>query len=281
MEYFKSQTDEGEISLFYQEQGHGQPVVFIHGWPLNHDMWKFQMQELSQQNFRCIAYDRRGFGQSDKPKSGYDYDTLAADLNALLTQLDLNNVILVGFSMGGGEVVRYITNHGSDRISKIVLLSSIAPFLLKTVDNPEGVPESALNELAANIKNDRAAFFNDFFKSFYGADQGLDVSQPVLDWTYQMAMEADLNATLESINTWGKTDLRKEIQNIQVPALVIHGKKDTTVPIKATADQATKLLPSAEYIVYDNAAHGSYYNMMENINKSIINFVHIEEMQNA
>ncbi|UII25039.1 alpha/beta hydrolase [Fulvivirga maritima] len=281
MDYIKSQTDEGEINLFYKEQGNGQPVVFIHGWPLHHDMWKFQMEELSQHNFRCIAYDRRGFGQSDKPKTGYDYDTLAADLNALITQLNLTNVILVGFSMGGGEVVRYLTNHGSERISKIVLLSSIAPFLLKTVDNPEGVPESALNELAANIKKDRASFFKEFFKNFYGADQGLDVSQPVLDWTYEMAMEANLNATIESINTWGKTDLRKEIQDIQVPALVIHGKKDSTVPIKATADQATKLLPSAEYIVYDNAAHGSYYNMMDNINKSIINFVHIEEMQNA
>ena len=281
MDYIKSKTDDDYVNLYYEDHGKGQPVVFIHGWPLNLNMWKFQMDALKQHNLRCIAYDRRGFGMSDKPENGYDYDTLAADLNALITSLDLHDVILVGFSMGGGEVVRYLTNYGEDRVSKIVLLSSIAPFMLKTESNPEGVPQKALDKIIESIEEDSKGFYQDFFPEFYGVDQGLAVSQPVIDWTVEMAMKASLKATTASVHTWGETDFREEIQKINVPALVIHGEKDQTVPIKATADQATKLLESAEYIVYDNAAHASYYNEMDNINKSLINFIKIEEMQTA
>lgn len=175
------------VNLFYEDLGMGNPVVFIHGWPLNHEMWEYQLSELPMQNMRCIAYDRRGFGKSDRPLKNYDYDTLADDLKSLLDQLELTKVTLVGFSMGGGEIARYIGKYGTERIEKVVLISAVTPYMLKTDDNPEGAEKSAFDEMVQKISEDRPAFFTAFGKKFYGVDLfHQPVSQPMLDWNQSL-----------------------------------------------------------------------------------------------
>jgi non-heme chloroperoxidase len=266
-------TEKG-VNLYYQEQGQGQAVVLIHGWPLNSEMWEYQLNELPKHGIRAIAYDRRGFGKSDRPYDGYDYDTLAADLNAVLTELDLRQVVLVGFSMGGGEVIRYLTQYGPERVAKIALISSVVPYVLQTADNPEGVPREALDGFIKKIDDDRPAFLQEFGKVFYGV--GLlskPVSQALLDWTQSLALQAGHKATVDCVRAFSETDFRRELPGIRTPALVIHGDADKTVPIAATGAVAAKQIPNATYKVYEGAPHGTFYVEKDRLNSDLLAFI--------
>ncbi|RYE29808.1 MAG: alpha/beta hydrolase [Sphingobacteriaceae bacterium] len=262
------------VKIFYQDLGAGKPVVLIHGWPLTSDSWEYQLNELPEHGFRVIAYDRRGFGKSDKPWGNYDYSTLAGDLKALLDELDLHEVTLVGFSMAGGEVVRYLSLYGSERIAKIVLVSSIIPYMLKMDDNPEGVPQEMFDKFEEQLRDDRPKFLATFGKQFYN-DSLLSpaVSSEMLDWTQMMALTGSGKATLECLKSFSTTDFRTELSSIEVPVLIIHGDNDKTVPIKATSEQAAQFLPEAEYKVYEGAPHGLFITEKEKLTKDLVNFI--------
>lgn len=267
-------SNSAPVKIFYQDLGQGKPVVLIHGWPITSDSWEYQLNELPAHGLRVIAYDRRGFGKSDKPWGNYDYDTLASDLNALLEELDLHEVTLVGFSMGGGEVIRYLTNYGSSRIAKIALVSSIIPFILKTDDNPEGVPQAQFDEFEEQLRDDRPKFLATFGKQFYG-DSLLSpsVSSQMLDWTQMMALTGSGKATLECLKAFSTTDFRSELSAVKIPALIIHGDDDKTVPIKTAGEQAARLLPDADFKVYDGAPHGLLITEKEKLTADLINFI--------
>ncbi|MGI4803209.1 MAG: alpha/beta fold hydrolase [Janthinobacterium lividum] len=267
-------SNSAPVKIFYQDLGQGKPVVLIHGWPITSDSWEYQLNELPAHGLRVIAYDRRGFGKSDKPWGNYDYDTLASDLNALLEELDLHEVTLVGFSMGGGEVIRYLTNYGSSRIAKIALVSSIIPFILKTDDNPEGVQQAQFDEFEEQLRDDRPKFLATFGKQFYG-DSLLSpsVSSQMLDWTQMMALTGSGKATLECLKAFSTTDFRSELSAVKIPALIIHGDDDKTVPIKTAGEQAARLLPDADFKVYDGAPHGLLITEKEKLTADLINFI--------
>ena len=262
------------VKLYYEDWGSGQPVVFIHGWPLSHEMFEYQMTQLPQQGLRCIAYDRRGFGKSSKTWEGYDYNTLADDLKALLEKLDLNDVTLVGFSMGGGEVARYFSRHGGARVSKVVLLGSVTPYMLQTDDNPNGVPREQFEQMAEKIKDDRPAFLADFSKVFFGVNLiSHPVSQPYLAWCQMLTTLGSPKATLECLWSFAETDFRPDMKHIKVPTLIIHGDSDKTVPIEPTGQQAAKMIPDAKYIVYEGAPHGFFYTEKDKLNRDLVEFI--------
>ncbi|MFD2163394.1 alpha/beta fold hydrolase [Paradesertivirga mongoliensis] len=275
MKFITSQNADGTpLNLYYEDWGSGNPVVFIHGWPLDHQMWEHQMRVLPEMGLRCIAYDRRGFGKSDKPWNGYDYDTFADDLKAVLDQLELENVTLVGFSMGGGEVVRYFSRHGGARVSKVILLASIVPYTLKTEDNPDGVPLEAFHEMISNIQEDRASFLSGFSKMFYGVNLiSHQVSQAMLDWNLMLAMQASPKATIDCVHAFGETDFRTEMHTVNVPTLIIHGDSDKIVPIEPTGEQAARLISGAKYIVYEDAPHGLFLTNREELNQDLLEFI--------
>jgi pimeloyl-ACP methyl ester carboxylesterase len=271
---YSKQADGSEVKLFYQDIGQGIPVVFIHGWPLSSQMWEYQLAELPDYGLRCITYDRRGFGKSDQPFTGYDYDTLADDLKAVLDYLNLNNVTLVAFSMGGGELVRYFSRHGGERVSKAVLVSSVAPYMLQTEDNPEGVPQEQVDEIVENIYKDRPGFLAAFGKQFFGVSMlSHPVSQGILDWSLALALPASLKATVECVYSFAGTDFRSEMQTIKVPTMIIHGDADQTVPISATGERASTMIPQVEYYVYEGEPHGLYYTAKDQLNKDLIEFI--------
>lgn len=274
MPFIESKSGAKPVNIFYTDQGEGKPLVFIHGWPLSHAMWEYQLAELPALGYRCIAYDRRGFGQSDKPWEGYNYNIFADDLKTLLDELDLNDVTLIGFSMGGGEVVRYMSKYAGARVSKIVLVSSVAGYMLKTDDNPDGVPQEAFDGFIQNIEKDRPAFLQEFGKGFYGV--GLlskPVSQGILDWSFSLALPATNRATTECVKAFSGTDFRNELLSINVPALVIHGDSDKTVPPKPTGEKAAELLPNAKLIIYKGAPHATFYTEREQFNADLIAFI--------
>jgi pimeloyl-ACP methyl ester carboxylesterase len=261
------------LELFYEDWGQGRPVVLIHGWPVSHKMWEYQLAELPKHGLRTIAYDRRGFGQSSKPWTGYDYDTFADDLKSLLDALDLTDVVLVGFSMGGGEVARYMSRHGGNRVSRVVLIGAVTPFLLKTGDNEDGLDAGVFDEMVAGVEDDRPAFLQSFGKSFFGV--GLlskPVSSATLDWTQSLALPASPKATVDCIRAFSATDFRKDLAGLRVPTLVIHGKDDQTVPLKASGERTAALVPHAEYKVYDDAPHGLYVTHKDRLNEDLIKF---------
>ena len=264
-----------EIELFYQDIGRGKPVVLVHGWPLNSDMWEYQFNELPKHNIRVIAYDRRGYGKSSRPWDGYEYDTFAADLDVLLKELELTDVTLVGFSMGGGEVARYVSKYNQEgRVTKVAFVSSVTPFLLKTDDNPTGVPQKVFEGMREQLVDDRAKFLAGFSKTFYGVHL---FSNPVSDEHLQhdlsLALQAAGYATIKSMNAWATTDFRNDLENIKIPALVIHGKADETVPIVVSSEETIKYIPQAEYVIYADAPHGLYYTHKDKFNEDIINFI--------
>ena len=262
------------VQLFYQDWGTGRPVVFIHGWPLSHEMFEYQMTELPRHGLRCVAYDRRGFGKSSKPWESYDYDTLADDLKAVLDELDLNEVTLVGFSMGGGEVVRYFSRHGGARVAKVVLLGSVAPYLLQTADNPDGVPREVFDQMVGKIREDRAEFLSGFSKAFFGVSLiSRPVTQATLDWCQTLAMLGSPKATEDCARSFSETDFRAEMSKVNVPALIIHGDADQTVPIKPTSEQAAKMIPNARYLVYKGAPHGFYQTEKDQLNRDLLSFI--------
>jgi pimeloyl-ACP methyl ester carboxylesterase len=267
-------TTKDDVDIYYNDWGTGKPVVLIHGWPLDADMWSEQAVFLAERGYRVIAYDRRGFGRSAQPWSGYDYDTLAADLNTLIEKLELREATLVGFSMGGGEVARYLSRYGTGRIAKAALVSSVTPFLLQTEDNPDGVPQSVFDGILAGLQKDRPDFLASFGKMFYG--QGLierSVSTETLQWTFNIAMLGSYRATLECAKSFATTDFRGDMAAFTIPTLIIHGTSDKTVPPKSSAEQAVKLIPQAKLIEYQGEPHGLHITAKDQLSEDLLAFL--------
>ncbi len=261
-------------SLFYKDWGSGRPVVFVHGWPLNADMWEYQMVPLVRRGLRTIAYDRRGFGRSDQPGGRYDYDVLADDLAALLDTLDLHEVTLVGFSMGGGEVARYLARHGSARIARTVLLAGVPPFLLKTADNPDGVDRGVFDQMVEQIVADRPHFLASLGKMLYGV--GLltsPVSAELLAWTGSMALQGSALATIDCVRLFSETDFRRDLAGFDRPTLVIHGTGDATVPIEVSGRRSAAMIPGSRLVEYEGAPHGLFYTERDKLNADLLAFI--------
>ena len=267
-------TAKDGTEIFYRDLGTGRPVVLIHGWPLSGDSWDKQANFLAEHGLRVIDYDRRGFGRSGQPWSGYDYDTLAADLNVLMEKLDLRDATLVGFSMGGGEVVRYLSRFGADRVTSAVLISAVTPYLLKTDDNPDGVEPKVFYEIEENLRKDRPVFLKEFGAKFYGRSAiHHTVSEPVLEWTQSMALTGSLRSTLATAKSWSTTDFREEMKRIAIPVLVIHGTSDSTVPIDAAGRRSVTLLPNASLKEYDGEPHGLFITAADQLNADLLQFI--------
>ncbi|MET3720630.1 alpha/beta hydrolase [Arthrobacter sp. UYEF21] len=264
-----------DIELYYEDHGSGQPVVLIHGYPLDGSSWEKQTTALREAGYRVITYDRRGFGKSTKTPEGYDYDTFAADLNTLVETLDLNEAVLVGFSMGTGEVARYLGTYGSARVARAVFLGSLEPFLLKTDDNPDGVPQEVFDGLTKAVTADRYAFFTEFFKNFYNSDTFLGtprLSQEAVNASWNLAAGSGSTASVAAQPTW-LTDFRADIPKIDVPALIVHGTADNILPIDATGRRFAKALPSADYVEIDGAPHGMLWTHAAEVNAALLAFL--------
>ncbi len=274
MPYIEPSGNKENISLYYEDWGKGRPLVFIHGWPSSHKMWEYQLLYFAAKGYRVIAYDRRGFGQSFKPWQEYDYNTLASDLKLLLDTLDLQDVTLVGFSMGGGEVVRYCSRHNSERVRSIALISSVIPFLLKTADNPEGIEQSVFDGFIEKILEDRPAFLASFGKDFFGETLlNHPVSQPLLDWAHSLTLPASPKATIDCIGSFSATDFREELSSIKVPTLLIHGTNDKIVPHELTSEKTARAIPGAVYKTYENAPHGLFVTHKDDLNRDLEAFL--------
>ncbi|WP_236967235.1 alpha/beta fold hydrolase [Microbacterium aurantiacum] len=264
-----------DIELYYTDQGSGQPVVLIHGFPLNGESWGKQQAALLDAGYRVIAYDRRGFGASTKVASGLDYDTFAADLHALLEDLDLSDVVLVGFSMGTGEIARYLSRYGSERVAKAAFLGSLEPYLLITDDNPDGAgPQDFFDGVAASVREDRYGFVTGFLKDFYNLDDtlGSRISQEAVDASARVAAQAGNAAIAAAPLTW-PTDFRGDIPAIGVPALILHGTADNVLPIDATARRFRELLPDATYVEIEGAPHGLLWTHGDEVNEALLAFL--------
>jgi non-heme chloroperoxidase len=269
------EENSADIELYYEDHGSGQPVVLIHGYPLDGSSWEKQTAVLLDAGKRVITYDRRGFGKSDRPTSGHDYDTYAADLSALVSALDLQDAVLVGFSMGAGEVARYISRYGSHRVAKAVLIGAILPFMLKTDDNPSGaMSQTDVDGMLDTIKADRYAFFTGFLQNFYKTDENLGtrISEEALRNSWQQATNISPYTSVWSVATWF-TDWRADIDEIDVPTLIMHGTGDVNVPIDITSRLLAKMLPSATYIEIEGAPHGMLWTHGEEINKALLDFL--------
>ena len=264
-----------DIELYYEDHGSGRPVVLIHGYPLDGSSWEKQTAALLDAGYRVITYDRRGFGKSSKPAAGYDYDTFAADLNTLLTRLELHDAALVGFSMGTGEVARYLSTYGSGRVARAAFLGSLQPFLLKADDNPDGVPQEVFDGLMSAVTADRYAFFTEFFKNFYNTDTFLGtprLSQEAVNASWNLAAASGATASVAAQPTW-LTDFRADIPRIDVPALIVHGTADNILPIDSTGRLFAKALPSADYVEIDGAPHGLLWTHAAEVNDALLAFL--------
>ncbi|HLU55370.1 MAG TPA: alpha/beta hydrolase [Pseudonocardia sp.] len=268
------QENSADINLHYTDRGSGQPVVLIHGYPLSGDSWEKQEERLLDAGYRVITYDRRGFGRSSKPSGGYDYDTFAEDLNKVLTTLDLTNVVLVGFSMGTGEVARYIARYGSQRVAKAVFLASLEPYLLKTEDNPTGLDQSVFDGIEATAKADRYAWFTKFYEDFYNLDENLGsrISEEAVRASWNVAAGAGARASWAVVQTW-HTDFRADIEKVDVPALIVHGTGDRILPIDNTGREFTKRLPKARYVEIEGAPHGMLWTHADEISDLLVEFL--------
>ncbi len=262
------------IDLYYEDHGEGQPVVLIHGYPLDGHSWEKQSAALLRAGYRVITYDRRGFGQSSQPTTGYDYDTFAADLKVVLDTLDLTDVVLVGFSMGTGEIARYMSAYGSRRIAKAAFLGSLEPFTLKTDDNPTGVPQEIFDGIFAAVSADRYAFFTEFLNNFYNTDDNLGtrLSEEALRNSWNAGARASWFASSAAVLTW-VTDFRGDIPKVDVPALIVHGTADNILPIDATARPFRELLPKADYVEIDGAPHGLLWTHADEVNQALLTFL--------
>jgi peroxiredoxin len=264
-----------DVDLFYTDQGDGQPVVLIHGFPLNGESWGKQQKALLDAGYRVIAYDRRGFGASTKTAAGHDYDTYAADLHALIDTLELTDVVLAGFSMGTGEIARYLSRYGSGRIAKAIFLGSLEPYLLITDDNPDGAGDQAFfDATSAAVAADRYAFLTGFYSDFYnlGDNLGTRISPEALQASVQVANLAGNAALIAAPLTW-PTDFRADIPAIDVPALIVHGTADNILPIDKTARRFTELLPDARYVEIEDAPHGLLWTHADEVNDAILSFL--------
>ncbi len=262
------------VKLYVKDYGTGDPVILIHGWPLSNEMWEYQMENLVANNYRVITYDRRGFGKSSQPWNGYDYDTLTDDLKAIIDQLELKNVTLVGFSMGGGEVVRYFSRHAGANIKKAVLISSIIPYLAKSDDNPDGRTKEKNEATQLAIKEDRIDFLNDFGNNFFGVGFiNNHLSTSLLEYYRMLASFASPHATTECAKSFSKADFRQEVLSIKVPTLIIHGNADKIVPIEISSEKTAKLIADNKFIIYVDAPHGLFYTDKDKLNFDLIEFL--------
>ena len=264
----------GNIDLYYEDHGSGKPVVLIHGYPLSGASWEKQVPVLLDAGHRVITYDRRGFGKSSQPTTGYHYDTFAEDLHKLISQLELRDFALVGFSMGGGEVARYLGKYGSKGVSQAVIISGIPPFLLKTADNPEGVDGSVFEGIQKAVAADRYAFFTEFFKNFYNTDLllGKRVSEQAVQASWNVAAGASATASLACVPTWHE-DFRKDLSRIDVPTLVIHGDADRILPITASGVRTAKLIKGARLSVVKDGPHCITWTHADEVNPELVNFL--------
>lgn len=267
-------TTADNTRLYLKDWGTGSPVILIHGWPLSSDSWDDQGMALAAAGYRAIAYDRRGFGRSSQPWSGYDYDTLADDLAAVIEYTGTQEATLVGFSMGGGEVARYMSRHEGKSVVKAALISSILPFRLKTADNPSGTEQAAFDETARALGEDRAQFFTGFFRKFFGVSEtSHPVSEELLEWARSIAMQASLKATLECMRSFSSTDFRGDLAAFKVPTLIIHGTEDKTVPIDASARIAAKGIAHSTLIEYGGAPHGVFATDKKRLTADLLDFL--------
>ena len=262
------------IDLYYEDHGTGQPVVLIHGYPLDGHSWEKQTAALLDAGYRVITYDRRGFGRSSQPTTGYEYDTFAADLKTVLDTLDLREVVLVGFSMGTGEVGRYLGTYGSERVAKAAFLASLEPFLLQTDDNPTGVPAEVFAGIEQAAKGDRFAWYDQFYSDFYNLDENLGsrISEAAVRGSWTVAAGASWYAAYAVVQSW-LTDFRADIEKVDVPALILHGTADRILPIDATAREFTKRLPSADYVEIEGAPHGLLWTHADQVTEALLTFL--------
>ena len=275
MAYVKvGKENSSDIQLYYEDHGSGDPVVLIHGYPLSGASWDKQIPVLLQAGHRVIAYDRRGFGKSSQPTTGYNYDTFAEDLHKLVTHLKLRNFALVGFSMGGGEVARYIGKHGSKGVSKAVIIGGIPPYLLKTADNSDGVDASVFEGIQKAVAADRYAFFTEFFKNFFNTDVflGKRISEQAVQASWNVAASASATASLACVPTWHE-DFRNDVARIDVPTLVIHGDADRIVPIKASGEKTAKLVKGARLATIKDGPHAVNWTHADEVNAELVNFL--------
>ncbi|MDP4500616.1 alpha/beta fold hydrolase [Nonomuraea turcica] len=269
------QENSTSIDLYYEDHGTGQPVVLIHGFPLDGHSWERQATALLDAGHRVITYDRRGFGRSSQPTTGYDYDTFAADLNTVMETLDLRDAVLVGFSMGTGEVARYVSAYGTARVAKAAFLGGLPPFLLKTDDNPAGAaPKEFFDGVIAAVKTDRYAYYSDFFKDFYNLDENLGtrISDEAVRNSWNVAAGGGFFAAAAAPSTW-YTDFRADIPAIDVPALILHGTADRILPIEATARAFHRLLPAATLVEIEGAPHGLLWTHATEVNQALLDFI--------
>ncbi|MGW2373904.1 alpha/beta fold hydrolase [Kitasatospora sp. NPDC001683] len=269
------QENSADINLYYEDHGAGQPVVLIHGFPLSGDSWEKQSAALLGAGYRVITYDRRGFGRSDRPGTGYDYDTFAADLDRVLTALDLDDAILVGFSMGTGEVARYASTYGTGRIAKVAFLASLEPWLLQGPENPDGAaPAEFFQQVSDAVSADRYAYYTAFFRDFYNLDENLGgrISQEALRDSWNTAASGGAHAAAAAPLTWG-TDFRADIPKVDVPALILHGTADRILPVEATARPFHKALPTAEYVEVEGGPHGLLWTHAHEVNQALLAFL--------
>lgn len=271
------QQNSTAVELHYEDQGEGQPVVLIHGYPLDGNSWEKQTAELLASGYRVITYDRRGFGGSSKVAGGYDYDTFAADLDTLLTTLDLRDVILVGFSMGTGELARYVRNHGTERVAKLAFLASLEPFLLQTDDNPGGVPASVFEGIKAAAKADRYAWYTQFYSDFYNLDLNLGerITEEVVRASWITAIGSAPIAAYAAVDAWIE-DFRPDVAAVReagLPTLILHGTDDRTLPIDVTARRFHEAVPAAEYVEIEGAPHGLLWTHADQVNAALLGFV--------
>jgi non-heme chloroperoxidase len=268
------QENSGDIQLYYEDHGSGRTVILIHGYPLSGASWEKQVSVLLEAGYRVITYDRRGFGKSSQPASGYNYDTFAEDLHKLVTQLKLRDFSLVGFSMGGGEVARYIGKYGSKGVSKAVIIAGVLPYLLKTADNPEGLDADVFDGIQKAVAADRYAFFSGFFQNFYNTDVflGKRVSEQAVQASWNIAAGASATASLACVPTWHE-DFREDLARIDVPTLVIQGDADRILPIAASGGRTAKLIKGARLLVVKDGPHCIPWTHAEEINAELLSFL--------
>lgn len=267
-------TTADKTQLCVKDWGSGRPIILMSGWPFSSDSWDDQAMALANAGYRTIAYDRRGFGRSSQPWSGYDYDTLADDLAAVIEQTGAKDVTLVGFSMGGGEVARYLSRYDGKSVSQTILVSSVVPYMLKTNDNPDGTDQAVFDKMTEGMKEDRAQFFAGFFKDFFGVGMlSHPVSAELLEWARSQAMQASLKATLACAKSFASTDFRPDLAAFKVPTLIIHGTDDKTVPIDASGRAAAKGIANAKVIEYDGAPHGLFATDKDRLTRDLLQFL--------
>lgn len=267
-------TTRDDVELYVKDWGAGRPVIMLHGWPLSSDTFDDLGLAIANAGMRAIAYDRRGFGRSAQPWGGYDYNTLSDDLAAVVEATGATDATLIGFSMGGGEVARYMSRHAGRGVRSAVLLGSVVPFMLQTDDNPNGVPQATFDDMARQMREDRAAFFGSFFDQFYGVGYITQpVSDEVVEWSRQVAMQASLKATLACAQAFASTDFRPDLKAFGVPTLIIHGTSDQTVPIDATGRAAAAAIPAASLVEYEGAPHGLLASHKRQVEQDVLRFL--------